>query len=86
MPAVEYRAECEFVVFCQHRERRHPDKKGIICPGGVWVCTNPDGHCSAVSTCGVTGVTIRKINEKRVIRNNSLVQQPKVQRPHFHRQ
>jgi hypothetical protein len=39
------------VVFCKFRELRPAG--GIICPGGIWTCTNPNGHCSCISTCGI---------------------------------
>ena len=45
------REEMNIVIFCQHRAQR--GMGGIICPGGIWTCTNPNGHCSCVSTCGI---------------------------------
>lgn len=40
------------VIFCEHRAPR--GARGVICPGGIWTCTNPNGHCSCVATCGIT--------------------------------
>lgn len=39
------------VVFCKYRELRPAG--GMVCPGGIWTCTNPNGYCSCVSTCGI---------------------------------
>lgn len=41
----------QVVIFCMYRSSRGAG--GVICPGGIWTCTNPTGHCSCVSTCGI---------------------------------
>lgn len=56
MPAVEYRMDRKIVIFCKFRERRHAGSGGILVPGGIWTCTNPSGHCSCVSTCGIASI------------------------------
>jgi len=46
------------VMFCKYRVKRMGHgaeriEKSVILPGGIWTCTNPGGHCSCVSTCGL---------------------------------
>jgi hypothetical protein len=50
------------VVFCKYRKRRMAQgserkENGVILPGGIRACTNPSGHCSCVSTCGINKST-----------------------------
>jgi hypothetical protein len=44
----------QIVIFCEHRAPRGAG--GVICPGGTWTCTNPNGHCSCVTTCGIRSI------------------------------
>lgn len=62
----------KIVVFCKYRELRPAG--GVICPGGIWTCTNPNGHCSCVATCGIqtvqgSGVKVQGFEDESTARN-----------------
>lgn len=69
----------QIVIFCEYRARRGTG--GIICPGGIWTCTNPGGHCSCVNTCGISIVKGNKNDrEKAALQSDRRVQKPEMQR------
>jgi hypothetical protein len=70
----------QIVIFCMYRVERIAQRAkgiahGVICPGGIWTCTNPNGHCSCVSTCGIK---LKEKDEQKNIQGISCMLQPQM--------